>query len=203
MNSHPPVSVSFASDAVPALHGVSNGERARPHRRRIEEHVTGGPNAHQYWFTIRNERNGPILGPAIIIFNYLVINLAKHSSSLALKRWVFRRLGMKLGRNVTIASGVMMDYFYPELIEIGDNSIVGMDAMILTHEFLSDRWRSGVVRIGSGVLIGARSMILAGVTVGDGATISAMSFVNGDVPAGSFAGGNPATVIRPQRSGAP
>ena len=33
-----------------------------------------------------------------------------------------------------------MDYFFPELIEIGENSIIGMDTMILTHEFLSDRF---------------------------------------------------------------
>jgi acetyltransferase-like isoleucine patch superfamily enzyme len=98
--------------------------------------------------------------------------------------------------NVTIASGVTLDYFFPELIEIGDNTIVGMDAMVLAHEFLHDRWRAGKVTIGRNVLVGAQSTVLAGVRVGDGATISAMSLVHKSVPAGAFVGGVPVTIIR-------
>ena len=97
------------------------------------------------------------------MLNYLVIYAGMHLPSLSLKRWIFRCLGMRLGRDVTIASGVILDYFFPELIEIGDNTIIGMDAMLLTHEFLHDRFRCGRVRIGANCLVGARSTILAGV----------------------------------------
>jgi acetyltransferase-like isoleucine patch superfamily enzyme len=153
--------------------------------------VGGAPNAHRYWYTVRDQRNGIILGPLRIALNYGVIYAAKHCPSLMLKRWLFRWLGMKLGKNVTIASGVTMDYFFPELIEIGDNTIIGMDTMILTHEFLHDRWRCGKVTIGQNVLVGAQSTILAGVTVGNNAVISAMSLVNRRVPDGAFVGGVP------------
>ena len=133
------------------------------------------------------------------MLNYLVIYAGMHLPSLSLKRWIFRCLGMRLGRDVTIASGVILDYFFPELIEIGDNTIIGMDSMLLTHEFLHDRFRSGRVRIGANCLVGARSTILAGVTIGDGSTIAAMSLVHRGTPAGTFAGGVP---IRPLRRGA-
>ena len=133
------------------------------------------------------------------MLNYLVIYAGMHLPSLSLKRWIFRCLGMRLGRDVTIASGVILDYFFPELIEIGDNTIVGMDSMLLTHEFLHDRFRRGRVRIGANCLVGARSTILAGVTIGDGSTIAAMSLVHRGTPAGTFAGGVP---IRPLRRGA-
>ena len=39
------------------------------------------------------------------------------------------------------------------------------------------------------MIIGANSTVLAGVNIGDGAVVSAMSLVNKDVPAGAFVGG--------------
>ena len=98
---------------------------------------------------------------------------------------------ISMARLLTIASGAMLDYFFPELIEIGDHTIVGMDAMLLTHEFLHDRFRSGALRIGAGCLVGANSTVLAGVTLGDGTTVSAMSLVHKGTPPGAFVGGVP------------
>jgi acetyltransferase-like isoleucine patch superfamily enzyme len=164
--------------------------------RRYREHMVGGPNAHAEWYRARKHLDGPVLGPLRIVLNYLVIYACKHLPSLALKRWVFRRLGMRLGRGVTIASGVTMDYFFPELIEVGDHTIIGMDAMILTHEFLHDRFRSGAVRIGANCLVGANSTVLAGVTLGDRTTVAAMSLVHKGTPAGAFVGGVPIRVLR-------
>jgi acetyltransferase-like isoleucine patch superfamily enzyme len=172
-------------------------------RRVFSERIEGAPNAHRYWYRARNQRDGAILGPLRIVFNYVVIYGAKHLPSLALKRALFRALGMKLGENVTIASGVTLDYFFPELIEIGDETIVGMDATVLTHEFLHDRLRYGPVRIGKNVLLGASSLVLAGVEIGDGAKVSAMSLVNKSVGRGAFVGGNPLAVLRSPSAGAP
>ena len=41
----------------------------------------------------------------------------------------------------------------------------------------------------------------SGVVIGDGATVSAMSLVNRDVPPGAFVGGVPIRLIRPGASG--
>lgn len=189
--------ISLHDTAEIVIAGVFPPQALEP--RQYKENMVGGPNAHQYWYRVRNELNGSILGPILIVLNYVVINLAKHCPSLDLKRWLFRRLGMKLGDNVTIASGATLDYFFPELIEIGENSIIGMDSMILTHEFLLDRWRCGKVSIGKGVMVGAQSLILAGVTIGDRATISAKSLVHKSVPGHWFVGGDPLRIIRTLR----
>ena len=85
----------------------------------------------------------------------------------------------------------IFDIFYPELIEIGDNSIVGYNTTILAHEFLVNELRTGKVRIGKNVLVGANTTILAGVEIGDGSTISAATLVDQDIPPNSFAKGNP------------
>ncbi|WP_368784325.1 acyltransferase [Acinetobacter baumannii] len=50
--------------------------------------------------------------------------------------------------------------------------------------------------MGSRVMIGANSTVLPGVTIGDGAVVSAATLVNADVPAGAFVGGNPMRIIR-------
>jgi acetyltransferase-like isoleucine patch superfamily enzyme len=109
-----------------------------------------------------------------------------------------RLMGIKVGQHVAMAFEPTVDIFYPELIEIGDNSIIGHGATILAHEYLIDKYRTGNVVIGKNVLIGANATILPGVTIGDDAVVSACSLVNRDVPAGAFVGGVPAKIIERQ-----
>jgi acetyltransferase-like isoleucine patch superfamily enzyme len=56
----------------------------------------------------------------------------------------------------------------------------------------------GPIRVGNDVWIGARAIILSGVSIGDGAVIAAGSVVTRDVPPYTIAAGNPARVIRPR-----
>ncbi len=86
--------------------------------------------------------------------------------------------------------------FFPEKIEVGDNTIIGYNSTILTHEYLIKEYRLGRVRIGSHVMIGANTTILPGVTIGDHAVIGAGSVVHKDVAPYSFVAGNPLRVIR-------
>jgi len=54
----------------------------------------------------------------------------------------------------------------------------------------------GTTRIGNDVWIGTASIILAGVSVGDGAVVGAGSVVASDVPPYAIVAGNPARVLR-------
>jgi acetyltransferase-like isoleucine patch superfamily enzyme len=129
--------------------------------------------------------------------NFVCIQISRYTPSLPMKRWIYRHmLGMKVGHQTSFALMVMVDVFFPERIEIGDNTIIGYNSTILTHEYLIKEYRIGTVRIGSHVMIGANTTILPGVTIGDHAVIGAGSVVHKNVAPYSFVAGNPLQVIR-------
>jgi len=134
--------------------------------------------------------------PLRVVMNWSVISLSKITPSLSLKSWMLRRIGVKIGKNVSIGLGVMFDIFFPERIHIGDNSVIGYGATLLGHEFLVKEWRTGEVKIGKDCMVGAMSLVMPGVEVKDGASVSAYSLVNRDVPEGEIHGGVPARKLR-------
>ena len=128
--------------------------------------------------------------------NFIVIQLARYTPFLGMKNWLYRTfLGLKVGEQTSFALMVMLDVMFPEKISVGRNSVIGYNTTILAHEYLIKEYRLGPVEIGSEVMIGANSTILPGVSIGDGAIVSAGTLVHKDVPAGAFVGGNPMRVI--------
>jgi len=158
-------------------------------RRRVEKgRHYGKVNPLRMWPAHRS--------PLRVVLNWSLISLSKITPSLSLKNWMLRRIGIGIGNNVSIGLGVMFDIFFPERIRIGDNSVIGYGATILGHEFLVEEWRTGDVKIGKDCMIGAMSLIMPGVEVKDGASVSAYSLVNRDVPEGEIHGGVPARKLR-------
>jgi len=161
--------------------------------RKITRYPIEGPNALwqvystvSYWKAIRN---------------FIAIQIARYCPNLSMKNWIYRRvLGMKVGQHTAFALMVMVDVFFPEKITVGNNSIIGYNTTILTHEYLIKEYRLGEVYIGANVMIGANCTILPGVTIGDNAVVSAGSLVHKDVAPNSFVGGNPMTVISEHRN---
>jgi len=133
--------------------------------------------------------------PRKVLRNYIVMLICKILPDLEFKNRLYRRVGIKIGKNVSIF-GTNLDIFFPELIEIGDNSIIGNNVTILTHEFLVGKWKKGRVKIGKNVTIGTMSLVLPGIEIGDGATVAAYSLVNKNVEPGITAGGVPIRKIR-------
>ena len=128
--------------------------------------------------------------------NFMVIQTARYSPFLPWKNWLYKHfLGMKIGEHASFALMVMPDVMFPERISVGRNSVIGYNTTILAHEYLIEEYRLGDVIIGSEVMIGANTTILPGVTIGDGAVVSAATLVHKDVPAGAFVGGNPMQLI--------
>ena len=88
-------------------------------------------------------------------------------------------------------------------ITFGDDVLVGPDCTFVTpvHPLDPERRRAGYqqnkpITVGNNVWFGAGVLVCPGVTIGDNCVIGAGSVVVRDIPADSFAAGNPCKVIR-------
>lgn len=99
---------------------------------------------------------------------------------------------LKLGKNVDI--GAFSYIQADEGVVIKDNVQIGGGCKIYSVNTI-DGTRGRVV-IKKGALIGANSVILPGITIGEDAVIGALSLVKTDVPAGEVWGGIPLRRIK-------
>ncbi|MEI2356406.1 acyltransferase [Mesobacillus zeae] len=156
--------------------------------RQTERHPVDGANS--LWHVYKTV---PFLK---VVKNFIVIQAARYTPFLGMKNWLYKTfLRMKVGDQTSFALMVMLDVMFPEKISVGRNTVIGYNTTILAHEYLIKEYRLGDVRIGDEVMIGANTTILPGITIGDGAIVSAGTLVHKDVPAGAFVGGNPMKVI--------
>lgn len=108
--------------------------------------------------------------------------------------WWNRFWGMDIHPTARISFKAHLDKTYPAGIHIGEYTTVTFGVAILAHDMA--RSFQADTRIGRNCFIGAHSIILPGITVGDGSIVAAGAVVNRDVPPGSIVAGNPAKVIK-------
>lgn len=104
-----------------------------------------------------------------------------------------RSWGMTIGEGCQISFSAVLDKANPKGVHIGDDTAVNFGAVILTHDF--PRRKYADTRIGSRCQIGARSIIMPGVTIGDECAVAVGSVVMKDVPPNTIVAGNPARPI--------
>ena len=130
-------------------------------------------------------------------WRYAVIVVSRVMPSFRVKNWMFRALlRSKVDKHAAVGLEVTFDIFYPYLITIEEDVVVGYRTTILCHEYAADFYRTGPVLIKRRATIGANCTLLPGVIVGEGATVSAMSLVNRDIPPGELWGGVPVRKLR-------
>lgn len=96
--------------------------------------------------------------------------------------------GLELGEMVDIGAYTFIQAKHGVAIE--DDVQIGAHCAIYSRSTIDDK--SGPVVIRRGARIGALSVIMPGVEIGEGAVVGACSFVNRDVPAGATVYGSPA-----------
>jgi acetyltransferase-like isoleucine patch superfamily enzyme len=101
---------------------------------------------------------------------------------------------MDISKSARISFWAMLDKTYPKGIHIGDESFVASGAMIFTHDYC--RGLHEDTRIGKRCFIGARSIIMPGISIGDEVIVGAGSIVTKDVKSHCIIAGNPAEIIK-------
>ena len=107
--------------------------------------------------------------------------------------------GMRVGNNFLRLNGVILDPDHCWHIEIGDNVTLAPRVHILCHDastkLFLDYTKIGNVKIGDDVFIGAESVVLPGVCIGNRVIIGANSTVTHNIPDNVVAAGSPAKII--------
>lgn len=171
---------------------------------------------------IREELYG--FQPRLMLVRLLMLPLPEHTCS-RLRTRILRRAGYRIGCGTTFAgapliagsgdlrrrlsfgshcwinTGLRLDV--GATITISDHVVIGHEVMLVTstHAYGGPEHRAGRLTVAPivvepGAWLGARCMILPGVTVGRGAVVAAGAVVNRDVPPNTLVGGVPARVLR-------
>ena len=111
---------------------------------------------------------------------------------------------IEIGNNVGISGATI---YARKEITIGDNTLIGGNVKILDNDFhpievearnldIKEKIGTRKIKIGKDCFIGANSLILKGVEIGDGSVVGAGSVVTGKFPSNVVIAGNPARVIK-------
>ena len=120
---------------------------------------------------------------------------------------LWKWMGARVGKNVFIGMEVLIDTSNAKMIEVQDDVHIANRCILLCHQrdlsnyFVGDSYaefpyKKGKIVLEKGCALGTNTMIMPGVTIGEGAIIGAYSLVTKDIPAWSIAIGRPAKVVR-------
>ena len=120
-------------------------------------------------------------------------------SEKVITRKYFSKKGVQIGENCCVYSDISTPESY--LITVGNNVTISNDVQFLTHDNSIDRLCAekcdifGAITIGNNCFIGARAIILPGVTLGDRVVVGAGSVVTKSFPSDVIVAGNPARQV--------
>lgn len=159
---------------------------------------------------------------AWLIYTHFISKIP-YGAGKRMRKMVTNRLFEEIGAGTSISTGVRL--LCPQKIcvgkhvgitrdvtldgrgglKIGDDTMIGFESVILTSTHNSNKkdipirkqgMFSTPVKIGKNVWLGTRTIVLPGVTIGDGAIIGANSVVSKDVLPNTIVGGVPAKFIK-------
>jgi acetyltransferase-like isoleucine patch superfamily enzyme len=102
--------------------------------------------------------------------------------------------GMTIDPTVVMSLSAKMDRTYPKGVHVGAHTYIAFRTSILCHDRTRGIYRDTI--IGKNCFIGAHSLIMPGVRVGDNSIVAAGAVVLRDVPPRSIVAGNPAKIVR-------
>jgi maltose O-acetyltransferase len=156
-----------------------------------------------------------VQGIVLSLANHVVNRIPSNSIRCIIYRLFYR---MKIGKGAHLAMGIKV--FSPWRIQIGEKSVINSDCLLdgrsgliigsnvdisweviiltLGHDHNDPGYshKMGPVNIGDRVCLTTRTMILPGVTIGEGAVVAAGAVVTRDVEPFSVVAGVPARPIK-------
>ncbi|SNQ61091.1 acyltransferase [Candidatus Methanoperedens nitratireducens] len=113
------------------------------------------------------------------VFNKVLCFIAMLPIGSKIKIFLYSLAGVRIGKNCFIASYVLIDDQYPELITIEDNVTIAYRAALITHD--DSRKIVSAITLKKKSWIGSCAIILPGVIVGENAVVGAGATITKDV----------------------
>ena len=151
-------------------------------------------------------------GATVIIGDYFEFQSGENYNPLCHNTYgsinVLNNATLTIGNESGMSGGTI---WATDSITIGDNVKIGANCTIIDGDIHSTDWRRRrdkrpnpkrmeykhkPIVIGNDVWLGANSIVLKGVTIGDRTVIGAGSVVSKDIPADCIAAGNPCVVVK-------
>lgn len=149
---------------------------------------------------------------AFLLKHFMNSTLLSPLNPRKIRPWVLRKIGCNVGKDVFIGSEVWIDSGNAHLITIDDHVHVTARTVLLCHkknlndycigdDYAALKYMTAPIHLCKGCSTGTGTIILPGVTIGEGAIVGAGSLVTKDIPAWTVATGRPAKVVKqiPQR----
>lgn len=165
--------------------------------------LLGKPGKIEGILTIRSSPKGAItIGKNVQFRSGKEFNIIGGDTRLILR--VYRGGKIEIGDNVGISNSAIVSM---NRVTIEDNVFIGGSCCIWDTDFhslnINNRLleydtdvKSAPILIRRGAFIGARSIILKGVTIGENAIVGAGSVITKNIPSGEIWAGNPAKFIK-------
>jgi acetyltransferase-like isoleucine patch superfamily enzyme len=133
------------------------------------------------------------IGDGTVIYDQVNLYKCKIGKNSKIDAFVYIEEGVVIGDNCKIRPFV----FIPTGVTIEDNVFIGPNVSFTNDKYpkVKGEWKLLQTRIRKGASIGANSVILPGVTIGEGALVGAGSVVTRDVPSKAVVAGNPACIV--------
>ncbi len=122
--------------------------------------------------------------------------------------FVHQRARIKIPWNLTLQNraclGDRANAYSLGSVNISEGATIAQEAYLCTgtHDFANPSMplQVGAIKVGKGAFVGARAMVLPDVSIAEYAVVGAQSVVTHNVPAFTVVAGNPARVLREQKT---
>lgn len=137
--------------------------------------------------------NGAEIGEGTRVFDQVNIFKCKVGKNCKIESYVYIEEGVIIGNNCKVKPFV----YIPTGVIIEDNVFIGPNVTFTNDKYprAQGEWNLLPTTVKKGASIGANTVIVPGVTIGEEAMVGAGSVVTKDVPSRAVVAGNPSRII--------